>query len=106
MALPIGLGPEAIGPEIRLDIERPGQGERTEESGSIPFSERLRQFAAEVQDTQATADQSMHDFAEGRNDDIHGTMIQMQQADIQFRLATNIRNRVIEAYREVLRMGA
>ena len=33
-------------------------------------------------------------------------MIQMQQADIQLRLAANIRNRVIEAYREVLRMGA
>jgi len=106
MALPIGLGPEAIGPEIRLDIERPGQNQPTEETGTVSFSERLREFAEGVQDSQATAEQAMHDFAEGRNDDIHGTMIQMQEADIRFRLATNIRNRVIEAYREVLRMGA
>ena len=106
MSIPIGLGPEALGPEVRLDIERPGQAQNTEPTGTVPFSQHLQQFAEGVQEGQATAEQSMHDFAEGRNDDIHGTMIQLQQADIQFRLATNIRNRVIEAYREVLRMGA
>jgi flagellar hook-basal body complex protein FliE len=33
-------------------------------------------------------------------------MIVMQEADISLRLAANVRNRVIEAYREVMRMGA
>jgi len=106
MSLPIGLGPEALGPEIRLDIERPGAGRATEETGVTPFADRVADFAEGINDAQATAQTAAEDFAEGRNDDLHGTMIQMQQADIQLRLAANIRNRVIEAYREVLRMGA
>jgi flagellar hook-basal body complex protein FliE len=33
-------------------------------------------------------------------------MILMQEADVSLRLAVNVRNRAIEAYREVMRMGA
>jgi flagellar hook-basal body complex protein FliE len=42
----------------------------------------------------------------GTHDDVHGTLIAMQEADISLRFAANVRNRVIEAYREVMRMGA
>ena len=106
MSLPIGLGPEVLGPEIRLDIERTGVGQTTDNSGVTSFADRVSDFAEGINDAQSTAQTAAQDFADGRNDDLHGTMIQMQQADIQLRLASNIRNRVIEAYREVLRMGA
>ena len=33
-------------------------------------------------------------------------MIAMQKADISFRLFASVRNRALEAYREIMRMGA
>ena len=38
--------------------------------------------------------------------DIHGTMIAVEQADISLRLLANVRNRAVDLYREVMRMGS
>jgi flagellar hook-basal body complex protein FliE len=42
----------------------------------------------------------------GDHQDVHGTMIAMQEADVSLRLMTSVRNRAIEAYREIMRMGS
>lgn len=51
-----------------------------------------------------TAEQSAKDFASGKSDDIHGTMIAVTQADIQLRLVGSMRNKVVEAFNEIWRM--
>jgi len=50
------------------------------------------------------AEQSAKDFASGKSDDIHGTMIAATQADIQLRLVGSMRNRVVDAFNEIWRM--
>ena len=45
-------------------------------------------------------------LASGQSDDIHGTMIADEQADISVRLLANVRNRAIDLYREMMRMGS
>lgn len=82
------------------------KGESSASAEGPSFVERLKEAVGEVDATQRQADAAAQDFAAGRQDDIHGTMLALQRADIGFRFVANVRNRVIEAYREVMRMGA
>jgi flagellar hook-basal body complex protein FliE len=70
------------------------------------FAERVRELV-ETTDARATrAEELAAEYAAGRQNDLHGTMIAAAEADVQLRLLANVRNRAIEAYREIMRMGA
>ena len=77
-----------------------------EATGEVSFTDQLREALTETNESQVKAQEVADDYASGKQNDLHGTMITMAQADIQLRFATNVRNRVIEAYREVMRMGS
>jgi hypothetical protein len=49
-------------------------------------------------------DKKLEEVAAGRNKDLHGAVLSMEKADVDFRMLTQVRNKVIEAYREVMRM--
>jgi flagellar hook-basal body complex protein FliE len=51
-----------------------------------------------------TANQSIARLAAGEDIELHQVMIAMQEADIAFQLAMEVRNKVIEAYQEVTRI--
>ena len=80
--------------------------ETTQPSEGSAFAEALGDLARDVNHSQHVAENAATDFAEGRSDDIHGTMIKLQEADVKLRLLGNVRNRALEAYREIMRMGA
>lgn len=44
-------------------------------------------------------------FAAGENVELHDVMVASQEADVAMRLTLQLRNKVMEAYREVMRMG-
>jgi flagellar hook-basal body complex protein FliE len=101
MTAPIGLPPEigTLLPNTR-DVARP-------DAGNAPsFADRLEEVLESANHRQVEAEQKVESFANGSSDDIHGTMVAMSEADISFRFAANVRNRLIEAYREVMRMSA
>ena len=69
-------------------------------------------FAAKLQDglhavnaEVAKAEQLPSDFAAGKIDDFHEIAVQLKTADISFRFALEVRNKLIDAYREVMRMN-
>lgn len=74
--------------------------------GTGEFAERLGELLEDVNGMQTRAQEASDAYANGSRNDMHGTMIALEQADISFRLVTNIRGRLVEAYREVMRMGA
>lgn len=45
------------------------------------------------------------DFALGKTSDIHGVMIASEEATISFQMATQVRNKIIDAYQEVMRIS-
>ena len=87
---PEGLGPDAV------------EGTRA----APDFGDMVRHAVGEVNAMEERAASAADGYLDGRHEDVHGTMIVMQEADISLRLAVSVRNRVIEAYREVMRMGA
>lgn len=102
MPIPISVA-SAIETTRAAQAERP-QFVKTEKPGN--FAEQVKDFVGQVDEAQKTADAKMEAVAEGRDNDLHGTMIAMEEAGIQLRLMATVRNKVVEAYREVMRMGA
>jgi flagellar hook-basal body complex protein FliE len=70
------------------------------------FSDQLANFVSGVDQIQKGAKTQAEEFAVGRTNDIHNTMIDVEQADISLRMIANVRNRVVDLYREVMRMGS
>jgi flagellar hook-basal body complex protein FliE len=104
MTAPIGY-PEKFGAllDARLSELKPGKaGEVTGPN----FSDQLAEFVKDIDQTQKTARTQAEEFAVGHTNDIHGTMIAVEQAEISLRLMANVRNRVVDLYREVMRMGS
>ena len=58
----------------------------------------------EVNQLQKEADKAIEALATGETKDIAQTMIAIEKANVSFQLMTQVRNRLVEAYQEVLRM--
>ena len=59
----------------------------------------------EVEHTQVREAEGLpKDLMAGKVTDFHEVAIQLKQADLSFRFAMEIRNKLIDAYREVMRM--
>ena len=75
-------------------------GVRTDGAG---FGDALRQALGQVSDLQRAADASVQEFSLGQSRDVAGTLIAVEKANLGFQLALQIRNKLLEAYQEVLR---
>ena len=94
---PGGVKPslEQLG-EVKPSPELPGQ------SGS--FATLLQHSLERVNGLQHEADAAARAFALGQAPSVHDTMIAMEKADIALRLTTKVRNKVVEAYQDIMRM--
>lgn len=68
------------------------------------FMEAMRDAVAEVEHDEAKANQSVTDLAVGRRKTLHETMIAVEKADISFRMLLAVRNKMVAAYQEIMRM--
>ncbi|HWV38465.1 MAG TPA: flagellar hook-basal body complex protein FliE [Vulgatibacter sp.] len=67
------------------------------------FSDALRAALRAVEAHQLTADTEATKLALGGGN-LHETSIALEQADIAIRLATKVRNKVVDCYHEIMRM--
>jgi flagellar hook-basal body complex protein FliE len=68
------------------------------------FAGVLKSSLAEVNQLQQKADAAITALATGDKASLHDTMIAMEQADVSFRLMMQVRNKIVEAYQEIMRM--
>jgi flagellar hook-basal body complex protein FliE len=69
-----------------------------------PFGSMLKDAIQEVNKLQQEADLSVKQLAGGQPIDIHQTMIAMEKAEISFQMMMQVRNKIIAAYEEIMRM--
>ncbi len=74
----------------------------TEKSQS--FSELLSNQIMDVNNLQQEADVAVQKLVSGKSKNLHETMLAVEKAEIAFKTMNQVRNKVIEAYREVMRM--
>jgi flagellar hook-basal body complex protein FliE len=80
-----------------------GQTEGVQEG--MPFAGWLSEALATHQAHAATAARAAEAFAAGSLDDIHGTMIASKQADIELRVIASVRNKLVDAFNDMMRMS-
>jgi flagellar hook-basal body complex protein FliE len=68
------------------------------------FESMVKDALVKTNDQINQAEQAGSEFAAGRVDDIHGTMLELSKADIELRFAGNVRNKVTDAFYELWRM--
>ena len=72
------------------------------ESGG--FLDSLKSAIGKANDVQIQAGQAVDALITGQTQDIHRTMVALQQADVSFQLMMQIRNKLVTAYEEIQRM--
>lgn len=73
-------------------------------SGGVSFADTLNQAIGQVNNLQKTADKASQDLATGRTDNVADVMIASEKADIAMRLMMQVRNKIIDAYQEIMKM--
>jgi flagellar hook-basal body complex protein FliE len=68
------------------------------------FLEVLKDSVKKVNELQKQADAAIDDLIMGNSKDIAQTVIMMEKAEIAFRLMTQVRNKIVQAYEEIMRM--
>jgi len=72
--------------------------------GAKGFGQMLADSITKVNEAQQTADHSIKELAAGRTKNIHETMLQIENADASLKLMMQVRNKVLDAYKEIMRM--
>lgn len=74
------------------------------QKGGTSFLDHLKDSIKEVDAMQKSSDKMAVDLAAGKEQNLHETMLSATQAELSFNLMVQVRNRVLEAYQEVMRM--
>lgn len=68
------------------------------------FGEWFSGELAAVNDRLVSADQDLQKLAVGATENLHEVMINLEEARLSFQLLAQVRNKLLEAYQEVMRM--
>ncbi|HSP68750.1 MAG TPA: flagellar hook-basal body complex protein FliE [Bryobacteraceae bacterium] len=73
-------------------------------AGGGEFHSVLESAIGQVENARSNANQSVQNFLSGEGDDLHSTVLAVQRADLEFDMLMQVRNKVISAYQEIMRM--
>jgi len=83
-------------------VRQADAGVATEQGGG--FADMLKKSFEQVNQDQQQADTAIKELVAGRNKNIHETMLNIEKADSSLKLMMQVRNKVLDAYREIMRM--
>lgn len=96
-----GISPGTV---ANVEIKQEKQGSRNITREGPSFVTEIGNAIKKVDAYQKKADQAMEDGAIKGAEDIHEAMIRLQEAEISLRFFMQVKNKAIEAYREIMRM--
>jgi flagellar hook-basal body complex protein FliE len=88
----------AVAPSI--DGAQPGQGH----AGGFSFAQSMKDAIANVDQDQHFANDKMAAVDSGKSDDLVGAMLSSQQASLSFSMLMQVRNKVMGAVDELLKL--
>lgn len=74
-----------------------GEGQKT-------FADTLKETISKVNDLQVDSDKKIQQLATGKTDDVASVMLSAEKAEIALRTMVQVRNKIIDAYQEIMRM--
>ncbi|GAU08797.1 flagellar hook-basal body complex protein FliE [Desulfoplanes formicivorans] len=79
-----------------------GMAQKT--GGTRSFSDTIKESLGKVNDLQGTKDAMIKSFASGERQNVHELMISLQKAGMAMRMTSAVRNKVLEGYKELVKM--
>ncbi|RMG43591.1 MAG: flagellar hook-basal body complex protein FliE [Acidobacteria bacterium] len=96
-----------VGQIGRIEIEKP-RGPEAGRSGNRPdgpsFGEAMEEALREVETELGRADAAAVGHIAGDGSDLHNVLLEMERADLSLRTLMQVRNKLLDAYREIMRM--
>jgi len=68
------------------------------------FATLMQQYVQQANQETKAANEAGVDLAMGKSNNVSETLLAMQKADLSFQLMVGVRNKLVDAYREVMRM--
>jgi len=84
-----------------LDAGHPAVGNG---SGNFSFAQSMKDALVSVDQDQQVANQKMADVDSGKSDDLVGAMLSSQQANLSFSMLMQVRNKVMGAVDDLLKL--
>jgi flagellar hook-basal body complex protein FliE len=78
--------------------------EKLKEKEKGSFSEIIRESIKKVMDIEKEASAEAEKLIKNETPDLHNVMIAIEKADLTFQLMMQVRNKIISAYEEIMRM--
>lgn len=76
--------------------------EQTDKSGA--FENVLEGTIKTLESMHSDASDAVQKFLTGENEELHTTVLAVQKAEVAFDLGLQVRNKVVSAYQEIMRM--
>jgi flagellar hook-basal body complex protein FliE len=93
-----GIPPAALPTSIELPSAQPNSA-----AGS-GFQNILQSAIKQVDNAHAAADTAIQNFISGEDTELHSTVLATQKAELQFEMLMQVRNKVVSAYEEIMKM--
>jgi flagellar hook-basal body complex protein FliE len=73
-------------------------------AGEDTFRQAFAEAVAKVEEFQNASRTSLGKFLSGEGEELHQVALRAQQAELSFQLFLEVRNKIVAAYQEVMRM--
>jgi flagellar hook-basal body complex protein FliE len=91
-----------ISPNLQVpEIHKPASSGA--DKGGIGFGDILKDAISTVNDLQKQSDREIQKLMTGESQDLHQTVIAVQNADLSFQMMMQVRNKIVQAYQEIMR---
>lgn len=91
-------------PDQSAQVQRNAQPTEGPAAAASAFSQLLSDAVGQIDQLQKTADSNVNKLATGQPVDLHDVTISLEQANLGFQMGLQVRNKLVEAYQEVMRM--
>jgi flagellar hook-basal body complex protein FliE len=87
----------------KIQSNMPSNNEKNSKDDSS-FNDILTKSLKEVNSAQIKSINALNSLVAGKTENIHETMIQIQKASISFQRMMKVRNKLVDAYNEIIKM--
>ena len=81
-----------------------GQPDGSRQARAKALTERKKEMDSKVGDLQSQADNKIKGMVTGESRELHEVMLAVEKANISFQFLTQVRNKAMEAYQEIMKM--
>lgn len=100
----IGSNPLYEAERVKVYAGLEAGGAKADRAEAPAFADVLSGAIESIAAQQKAAESKVTEFASGRSDDVAGMVIAMNRAGLSLQLGLEVRNRVMDAYHEIMRM--